>query len=97
MFELGRVQKPVVSANQVLIKETLNVLFEKNLTKRQFIDGLRVAINTRKHQKSIGDSIMMKNYVLLTTSELFKDSIENMDMWRDDFLDLLETLVAESW
>ena len=71
----------------------MNVLLEQSRSKSAFIDKLKLAFQMQDAQSSIADSSLMRNLILLATSESLTSSIENMDMTRYEFMELLEVFV----
>mmetsp|Transcript_16309 Transcript_16309/g.22056 ORF Transcript_16309/g.22056 Transcript_16309/m.22056 type:complete len:136 (+) Transcript_16309:601-1008(+) len=99
LLELGRTNPNIVLEHKDLIIETLDVIYDKCIPKRQLIPALQEAFQGRKTMACSGQSRLMGNQILLHASNHFVPKLEEaaVDITPRQIVDLLEVFVSEGW
>lgn len=79
-----------------LVNETLDVIFDEIIPERFLVERLVDAMAVKKYQRPHGGR-PMEHRILLHASNHLSTKLEELDIRRDKFLDLLTMFVNEDW
>ena len=94
---MSSVPRQVATDNSGLLKETLDAIFDEIIPGNLLPDRLLDAVALKNYTRSQQLNRTIYNKLLLHSSNHLATQIENLELRRTKFLDLLQMFVGEQW